>query len=180
MHYLKTILIYIYIYIYIICNRKNFVFLFGSLINLTVRADAYFHPIRMTYPIHPGSFFRAAPNWEKPVKYSLPKKLSNWTDVLLSALLFLVAASRHHEESHLIYGLLESILLDQRFLVDYELDEFNPPHTGTTLRHLQNWLCRLRRKIPLRHPATSSLDNMYWRDSHFSPQTTVIYCCCGC
>ena len=56
---------------------------------------------------------------------------------LLSALL-LAAASRHHEENHLIYGPLESILLDQGFPVEYEWDEFNPPHTGTTLRHLQN------------------------------------------
>ena len=65
-----------------ICSRKNFVFLFGPLINLTVRVDAYFHPIRMTYPIQPGSFFRAAPNWEKPAKHYLPRKLSNWTDVI--------------------------------------------------------------------------------------------------
>ena len=74
--------------------------------------------------------------------------------------------------SHRIHGPLESILLDQGFPVDYELDEFNLPHTGTTLRHLQLWLCRLRRKIPLRHPATSSLGNIFWRHSHFSPQTT--------
>ena len=53
------------------CSRKNFVFLFGALINLTVRVDAYFHPIRMTYPIQPGPFFRAAPNWGKLAKHSL-------------------------------------------------------------------------------------------------------------
>ena len=40
----------------------------------------------------------------------------------------LAAASRHHEESHLIYEPLESILLDQGFPVEYELDEFNQPH----------------------------------------------------
>ena len=108
----------------------------------------------MTYPIHPGPFFRAAPNWGKAAKHSLPQNFSKRTDVLLSAILFLAAASRHHEESHLIYGPLESILLDQWFSVDYELDEFNPPHTGTTLSRLQLWLCRLRHKIPLRHPAT--------------------------
>ena len=51
-----------------------------------------------------------------------------------------------------------SILLDQGFPVEYELDEFNTPHTGTTFSRLQYWLCRLRCKIPLRHPATSSLD----------------------
>ena len=38
------------------CSRKNLVFLFGVLINLTVRVDTYFHPIRMTYPIHPDHF----------------------------------------------------------------------------------------------------------------------------
>ena len=53
------------------CSRKNFVFLFGALINLTVRVDAYFHLIRMTYSIHPGPFFPAAPNWGKPAKHSL-------------------------------------------------------------------------------------------------------------
>ena len=154
------------------CSRSNLVFWFGALINLTVRVDAYFHLIRMAYPIHPGPFFRAAPNWGKAAKHSLPQKLSNWTDVLLSTLLFLAAPSRHNEESHLVYGPLESILLDQGFPVDYELDEFNPPHTETTLSCLQLWLCQLRRKIPLRHPTTSSLGNIFWRYSDFSPQTT--------
>ena len=59
-------------------------------------------------------------------------------------------------------------LLDQGFPVEYELDEFNTPHTGTTLRHPQNWPCRLRCKIPLRHTATS-LGNILWRHSRFSP-----------
>ena len=36
----------------------------------------------MTYPIQSWPFFRAAPNWEKPTKHSLPKRLSNRTDVL--------------------------------------------------------------------------------------------------
>ena len=49
---------------------------------MTVRVDAYFHPIWVTYPIHPGPFFRAAPNWEKPAKHSLPQKLSNWANVI--------------------------------------------------------------------------------------------------
>ena len=40
--------------------------------------DAYFHPIRMTYPIHPGPFFWAAPN---SAKLSLPPNFSNRTDV---------------------------------------------------------------------------------------------------
>ena len=49
---------------------------------MTVRVDAYFHPIRMTYPIQPRPFFWAAPNWGKVTKHSLPQKLSNWTDVI--------------------------------------------------------------------------------------------------
>ena len=63
-----------------------------------------------------------------------------------------------------------SILLDQGFPVEYELNEFNRSHTGTTLRHPQNWLCRLRWKIPLRRLATSSLGNIFWRHSRFSPK----------
>ena len=49
------------------CSRKNLVFLCGELINLTVRVDAYFHPIMMTNPIQPEPFSQAAPNWGKPV-----------------------------------------------------------------------------------------------------------------
>ena len=64
--------------------------------------------------------------------------------------------------------LLRLFLLDQGFPVKYELDEFNTPHTRTTLRHPQNWLCRLRCRISLRHPATSSLGNIFWRHSRFS------------
>ena len=74
---------------------------------------------------------------------------------------FIAAAWQYHEKSYLIYGPLESILLDQGFPVEYEWDEFNTPHTGTTLSRLQLWLCRLRRKIPLKHPATSSLGNIF-------------------
>ena len=69
-------------YLLWMCSRKNFVFLFGALINLTVRVDTYFHPIRITYPIPPGPFFQSAPNWGKAAKHALPQKLSNWTDVI--------------------------------------------------------------------------------------------------
>ena len=130
----------------------------------------------MTYPFQPGSFFRdhfsgQHQNGESPPNYLFLRTFRTGQTYLLSAP-FIAAASQHHEESHLIYGPLGSILLDQGFPVDYELDEFNPPHTGITLRHLQNWLCRLRRKIPLRHPATSSLGSIFWRLSCFSPTTT--------
>ena len=65
---------------------------------------------------------------------------------------------------------LRLFLLDQGFPIEYELDEFNTPHTGTTLRHPQNWLCRRRCNISLRHLATSSLGNIFWRHSRFSPK----------
>ena len=72
-----------HIYIYACCSRKNFVFLFGVLINLTVRVDAYFPPIKMTYPIHPGSSFRAAPNWGKAAKHFHFLRTSSFrTDVM--------------------------------------------------------------------------------------------------
>ena len=38
--------------------------------------------MRMTYPIQPGPFFWAAPNWGKPAKLSLPQNVLNRTDVL--------------------------------------------------------------------------------------------------
>ena len=64
---------------------------------------------------------------------------------------------------------LRLFLLDQGFPVEYRLDTFNTPHTGTTLRHPQNWLCRLRCLIPLRHLVTTSLQgNIFWRHARFS------------
>ena len=61
---------------------------------------------------------------------------------------------------------LRLFLLDQGIPVEYELDKFNTPHTGTTLFHPQNCLCRLRCLIPLRHLATTSpLGNIFWRHS---------------
>ena len=61
-------------------------------------------------------------------------------------------------------------LLDQGIPVEYELDKFNTPHTGTTLLHSQNWLCRWWCLIPFRHLAlTSPLGNING-DTHASPQ----------
>ena len=66
---------------------------------------------------------------------------------------------------------LRLFLLDQMIPVEYELDKFNKPHTGTTLFHPQNWLCRLRCLIPLQHLATTSpLGNIFWRLSRFFPK----------
>ena len=64
---------------------------------------------------------------------------------------------------------LRLFLLDQGFPVEYELDEFNTSHTGTTLRHPQNWLCQLRCRIPAPTP-TSPLGNIFWRHSRVSPK----------
>ena len=58
------------------CSRKNLVFLFGALIDLTVRVNAYFHPII------PDHFSGQHQIGEKPAKHSLPQKLSNWADVI--------------------------------------------------------------------------------------------------
>ena len=77
----------------------------------------------MTYPIHPGPFFRAALNCEKPAKHSLPQKFFEQDRRIFCPLSTLAAASRYHEESYLIYGPLEPILIDQVFPVEYELEE---------------------------------------------------------
>ena len=66
---------------------------------------------------------------------------------------------------------LRLFLLDQGIPVEYELDKFNTPHIGTTLRRPQNWLCWWWCLIPPRHLAlTSPLGNIFWRHSRFSPK----------
>ena len=117
----------------------------------------------MTYPIHHGPSFRAAQTREICQTLFFPqnfpvqdRRLTVCSSIAAAA----AAASHHHEGSSLIHGPLASILLDQGFPVEYELDEFNTPHTDTTLR------C----KIPLRHLASSPLGNIFWRHSHFSPK----------
>ena len=65
---------------------------------------------------------------------------------------------------------LRLFLLDKGIPVEYELDTFHTPHTGTTLRHPQNWLCRLRCRILLRHLALiSPLGHIFTRQ-HASPR----------
>ena len=108
---------------------------------------------------------------ESPPIYLSLRTFRKGQKYLLSAP-FIAAASQHHEESHLIYGLLESTPLDQGFPVEYELDACNQPHTGTLLCRPQPLLCRQRRAISIRYPATSSLGNIFWRLSCFSPTTT--------
>ena len=124
----------------------------------------------MTYPIQSGSPFRTAQIGESR------QTLLPFSELLRSVqtsycLLFTSSSSIDTmSKTHLIYGPLASILLDQGFPVEYELDEFNTLHTGTTLSRLQYWLCRLRCKIPPRRLATSPLGNIFWRHSRFSPK----------
>ena len=129
----------------------------------------------MTYPIQSVLSFRAAQIGEA-TKHSLSENFFIQDRRLTVCSSIAAAASHHHEESHLIYGPLASIFLDQWFPVEYELDELNTSHTGTTFSHLQCWLCHLRCKIPLWHKATSSMGSIFWRHSRFSlkqpePQT---------
>ena len=79
-------------------------------------------------------------------------------------------ASHHHKGTCLIYGPLASILLNKGFPVEYELDEFNTPHTGRTHSHLQYGLSWLWCKIPPRRLATSPLGNIFSRHSRSSPK----------
>ena len=66
---------------------------------------------------------------------------------------------------------LRLFLLDQGIPVEHKLDTFDKPHTGTTLRHPQNWLCGLQSRIPLRHLALiSPLGHIFTRP-HASPRS---------
>ena len=114
--------------------------------------NAYIHPMRMTYLIQPGPFFRT--KLGKACQTFSSLELFEKERRIYCPLSLLAAASWYHEEIHQIYGPLESILFDQGFPVEYELDEFNPPHTGTTLCHLQNVDCdtKFRSDIQLLHP----------------------------
>ena len=158
---------YIYIYIFAcvaerisyFCLARNLIRPLGSTHNFTQSGWL----ILFIRTIFPGST-----NWGSHQTLSLPQNFFVQDRRLTVCSSIAAAASHHHEESRLIYGPLASILLDQGFSVEYELDEPNTPHTGTTFSRLQNCLCRLRCKITLRHQATSSLGNIFWRHSRFS------------
>ena len=124
----------------------------------------------MTYPIPPGSPFWAAEIGEA-AKHS-PYCRTTWfcTDVycLLSNSSSSSILAPWGKQSNSLNPCL--FLIDQEFTVEYELDTFNMTHTGTTLRHPQNWLCRLRCRILLQHLALiSPLGNIFWRP-HASPR----------
>ena len=90
---------------------------------LTVRVAEHFHPIRMTCPIQPEPYFLAALKIEESPRICL--SVRNPQRERTSIRLFLNSSSliNHYEESHLVYGSLESILLDQGILVKNKLDD---------------------------------------------------------
>ena len=58
----------------------------------------------------------------------------------------------------------------QRIPVEYKLDTFNMPRTGTTLCHPQNWVCRFDAQLSSRHLALNSPLGHFNRDNAHSPQ----------
>ena len=54
--------------------------------------------------------------------------------------------------------------------VEYKLDTFNMPRTGTTLCHPQNWLCRCDAQLSSRHLALNSPLGHFNGDNAHSPQ----------
>ena len=71
-------------------------------------------------------------NGESPPNYLFLRTFRAGRTYFLSAP-FIAAESQHHEESCLIYGPFESILLDQGFTGEHKLDACNPPLAGTLL-----------------------------------------------
>ena len=67
---------------------------------------------------------------------------------------------------------LHLFLLDQGFPVEYELDKFNTSHTGTTLRHPQNWLCRLRCRNSAPTPSDFTSGQHFLETFPLLPETT--------
>ena len=123
----------------------------------------------MTYPIQSGASFRAAQTGEKPSNILFGRTTLFCTDVY--RLLSNSSSSRAPWGKKSDSWTPWLFFLDQGFPVEYGLDTFNTPHTGTILRHPQNWLCRLRCRISLRHLTTTSpLGNIFWRHSRFSPK----------
>ena len=60
--------------------------------------------------------------------------------------------------------------LDRGIPVEYELNTFNTPHTGTTLCHPQNWLCRCDALFRSRHLALiSTLGHFNGDNARLSP-----------
>ena len=90
---------------------------------MTVKVAEHFHPIRMTCPIQPEPYFLEAPTIEESLRNSLPLRNPQWERTSIRLLLNSSSSTIHYEESHLVYGPLRSILLDQGILVKNKLDD---------------------------------------------------------
>ena len=102
----------------------------------------------MTYPIQPGPSYGAAPKIrESRQNIFSSSEHFNKNRRLTICSLIAAAASHHYEESHLIYGPFASILLDQGFLVEYELDD--------TLKQLPSFFLPTRFEAYQRKPFIS-------------------------
>ena len=127
--------------------------------------------MRMTYPIQPGSFFRAAPNWGKPAKLSLPQNLSNWEDVF-------TVCSLHSSRSTITWGKSSNLWTSWVYSLRLRVPSWiwirciqSTTHRNTFFSPLTLAMSTATRNS-LRHPATSSQGNIFWRHSCFSPTTT--------
>ena len=70
------------IFFYVFVAERTLYFLFGALINLTVRVDAYFHLIRMTNPIHRTIFPGSTKLGKAHQTLTLPQNFSKRADIL--------------------------------------------------------------------------------------------------
>ena len=77
----------------------------------------------MTCPIHPEPYFLAALKIEKSPRNSLSLRNPQWERTSIRLLLNSSSSIIHYEESHLVYGRLGSIVLDQGILVKNKLDD---------------------------------------------------------
>ena len=59
--------------------------------------------------------------------------------------------------------------------VEYKLDTFNIPRTGTTLCHPQNWLCRFDAQLSSRHLALKSPLGHFNGDNALSTRRTKLH-----
>ena len=85
---------------------------------MTIKVAEHFHPIRMTCP---EQYFLAAPKIEESLQNSLSLRNPQWERTSIHLLLNSSSSIIHYEESHLVYGPLGSILLDQGILVKKQI-----------------------------------------------------------
>ena len=77
----------------------------------------------MTCPIQPEPYILAAPKIEESLPISLSLRNPQRERTFIRLLPNSSSLINHYEESHLVYGSLQSILLDQGILVKNKLDD---------------------------------------------------------